>query len=117
MSVNIKAAFKRDQRHLNGLDEVAGDLIDQPLRRRVIVGVVQVSRVVTDYDDLTRTPVVHFLQIEPLEGSAEETAQRLIAEAYEKRTGSALEDQLDFYIDADDDGVQPWAAGDQDKEE
>ncbi len=95
MAVNIKAAMKRDDRELNGLEYIVTELIDNPLNRRIVVGIIEVARITTDYEDgSTEVPTVKFVQIEPLAGDAAGQAQELLAKAYNARTGQTVEDTL-----------------------
>lgn len=104
MSVNIKATFKRDDRELNGLEHIAKELVDQPMKRHIVIGMIEVARVVTDFEDgAVQVPVVKFLQIEPLDDDRADQGRQLLAEAYKARTGNQVADQLDFYADADPD--------------
>jgi hypothetical protein len=95
MGVNIKATFKKDDRELNGLEHIVKELIDDPLKRRIVIGIIEVSRVTTDYEDgSTQTPTVRFLQIEALEGDAAERGRMMLSEASQARTGRDVEDTL-----------------------
>lgn len=110
MSVDIKAQFKKADRELNGLEAISKELIDDPLKRHVVIGVVEVARVVTDYEEGSGvTPVVKFLQIEPMRDSAIEQARELLAAAFNARTGQAVQESL-F-----DHKPEPEPAGDGDQ--
>ena len=62
MSVNISATFKADDRALNGLEAIEKDLIESPLDRHVVVGVVETVRITKDVaDGMTETPTVRLI--------------------------------------------------------
>lgn len=66
MTVLISGTFKQDDRDLNGLTQISKELIEEPLTRHVVIGVVETKRVVRDIaDGGTETPTVRFVQIEP----------------------------------------------------
>lgn len=89
MTVKIKATFKKDERAFNGLSALEKELIEEPLTRHVVVGIVETSKVVRDVEDGgTESPTIRFVQLEPLEGESAVEARRFLAEAYAKRTGN-----------------------------
>lgn len=103
MSVNISGTFRKDDRQLNGLESVAEDLIEDPLTRHVVVGIVETKRIVKDISDGgTETPTVRLVQIEPLDGEAADDAQTLMEKAFQARTGHEYQGAL-FDRDRDDD--------------
>lgn len=107
MAINIKAAMKRDERELNGLEHIVKELIDDPMTRRVVVGVIEVARITADYEDGgTEVPTVKFVQIEPMVDDAAIKAGRdLLAAAYKARTGQVVEETLfDHAPDGEPDG-------------
>lgn len=130
MTVHISGTFKRDNRELNGLEEIQQALTDQPLTRRYAVICLQTVRIVQDMaDESTRTPTVRIMQIEPVTGETEETVQKIMFEAYEARTGKPAEGAMEPTLfdrkagDGGDDGVslddvisgepEPWTPGDR----
>ena len=95
MTVKIKATFKKDERAFNGLSAVEKELIEEPLTRQVVVGIVETSKVVRDVEDGgTESPTIRFIQLEPLDGEAAVDAKRMLDEAYQKRTGNGAQDTL-----------------------
>lgn len=87
-AVNIAGTFKKDERENNGLEEIAKDLIENPLTQHVVVAIVETRRIVHNVaDGGTRTPTVRFTQIEPLDGSDAEQARAMLDAAYRRRTG------------------------------
>ena len=88
MSVNIQATFKKDDRHLNGLEAIQQNLIDAPLDRHVIVAVVECVRVTKDVTDGgTETPTVRLVHIEPMMSNVDEKAARKLLDKAQKARG------------------------------
>jgi hypothetical protein len=95
MTVNIAGTFKKDQREYNGLEAIASKLIDDPLTRRVVVGVVETKRIVRDMaDGGTETAVVRFVHLEAVDGDQGEQAKQMLAKAYTERTGGQADETL-----------------------
>lgn len=99
MSVNISAAFARDDKHLNGLEAIEKDLIDDPLTDRWIIARVSTIRVTKDIvDGGTETPTVRLTHIEVMQSDAEEKkAKALHAAAYKARSNGATPPQDDLF--------------------
>lgn len=117
MSVNISGTFKSDDRDLNGLERITKELIEEPLTRHVVVGIVETKRVVRDIaDGGTETPTVRFVQIEPLDGPAAERARTMLAEACEARTGQQPDETL-FDHGPDDGSDEPDPDADRREDE
>jgi hypothetical protein len=107
MAVNIQAKFGKDDRESNGLERIAKELIDEPMKRRIVVGFIEPTRVTTDLKDGgTQSVTVNFLQIEPLEGDVAERARMMLSEAYTARTGQAVEETLFDHQQGDEDDDQ-----------
>lgn len=96
MSVNIQATFKSDDRALNGLEAIEKDLVESPLDRHVIVGVVETVRITKDVaDGMTETPTVRLVHIEPMLSNVDEKAARkLLEKALKARNGGAPQSDL-----------------------
>jgi len=54
MAVKIKASFSKDTREYDGLGAISDDLAKDPLKRRVVVAVVEVTN--TEVDHLNAHP-------------------------------------------------------------
>lgn len=87
MTVQVKASFGKDKKHLDGLDHHRKEMIDSPLRPRVIVAVVNVSSITHDVLDGTDTPRIQFQQVEVLDGADAMKAIDMLNGAYQRRTG------------------------------
>lgn len=87
MTVQVKASFKKDNRHLDGLDAIRDQLVKQPHQARIIVAVVDVSKITENVEDGTTTPQVRFRSVEVMEGDAAIKATQLIEARYAERTG------------------------------
>lgn len=88
MTVNIKAAFSKDEREFNGLEAIRAELVKDPHNRRVIVGVVETSKITVDIEDGgTETPTIRFVQVEVLDGDDASQARGMMDAAFRTRTG------------------------------
>lgn len=94
MTVNIAATFKRDERENNGLTAIADQLIEEPLTRHVVVGLIETKRVTKDVADDTETPTIKFVMLEPLDGAPAKTAQDLLNAARMARLGRGTDPTL-----------------------
>lgn len=95
MAVTIKATFRKDDQPNNGLAAIEDALADKPLERRLVVAIVETSRVTTDVDDDKRTVQVRHVYIEPmLSDEDRKAAQDLLDEARRTRLGRATEPTL-----------------------
>lgn len=115
MAVKIKATFTKDTKEYDGLGAISDELARDPLKRRVVVAVVELTN--TDVDHLNggvQTPKVRFSSMEVMSGDDEITARKLLDAAYHERTGQSAPPPSLF-----DDGVpgndahdvtndQPW---------
>jgi len=100
MTVDISATFSKKERPRNGLDRIAKDLTAEPDTRRIIIGVVECIRTVTDHTSgNAETPVVKLVHIEPMDGDDAVAARALLEKAYHARTGSGAQDPLPFEKD------------------
>lgn len=75
----------------NGLDALAGELINDPSQIRVAVIYFDVCKIVDNTDDQTRVPYARIRRFEPL-GDVDEISddlRKLIQKAVEDRTGKA----------------------------
>lgn len=87
MAVRIMGTFSKDTREYNGLEGIEDDLCERMLDKHVVVATIETRRVIKDSDG-THTPVVRFLQIEPLDNEAADAARALLDAAYSVRTGA-----------------------------
>lgn len=110
MTVQVKASFGKDKKHLDGLDHHRKQLVDEPLRPRVIVGVINVSSISHDVLDGTDTPRIQFQQVEVLDGADAMKAVDMLNSAYQRRTGR--EDSQASLFDEWDPGAQNREAAD-----
>lgn len=83
----------------NGLATAREQLVRDPLRTRVVVALIDVKKVTHDLDTELDEPTVRILRIEPLDADDAQVAERLMARAWEKRTGQTvlsldMEDEL-----------------------
>jgi hypothetical protein len=87
MSVQVQASFKKDQKHLDGIDHVRKDLIDNPLTPRVAVIVFDVASITHDVLDGSDTPKIRLRQAEVLDGADAMKAIDMLNASYGRRTG------------------------------
>jgi hypothetical protein len=87
MAVQVQASFKKDQKHLDGLDHVRKDLIDAPLQPRIIVAVIDVAQITHDVLDGSDTPKIRLRQVEVLDGPDAMKAVDMLNRQYQRRTG------------------------------
>lgn len=87
MAVQVQASFKKDQRHLDGLDDARKQLIDKPLQPRIIVAVIDVASITHDVLDGSDTPKIRLRQVEVLDGPDAIAAVDLLNRRYGQRTG------------------------------
>lgn len=73
----------------NGVDAIAGQLVDEPDQLRVAVVWFDVKHTTVDTDSGDHIPTVRVRRIEPIGdvGDVSTAVQQLVAEAHEKRTG------------------------------
>jgi hypothetical protein len=87
VTVQIKASFKKDNRHLDGLDAVRKDLVADQVTPRVVIAVLEVTDVNHNVLEGTDTPKLRVRSIEVMTGRRAITASGLLEEAYAERTG------------------------------
>ncbi|WP_394621253.1 hypothetical protein JNUCC0626_19810 [Lentzea sp. JNUCC 0626] len=83
----------------NGLDVIAQDLIADPARRHLVVGIVDCTSVTTRHDNGAVVPTAQFCRIEVVAVADAQAAQDLLRQASEARQGSPLL-PLEFGYDA-----------------
>ena len=108
MTVQIKARLSKDEGHLDGLEHARKELVDQPMRPRVVVAIVDVTKVTHSVLDGTDTPQVRVRQIEVLDGTDAAQAVDMLNRRYGARTGR--EDSQASLFDAVDDLDGPPAS-------
>jgi hypothetical protein len=112
VSVKIKASFKRDDKHFDGLSAIEAKLVDEDLmhERYLVVAIVQPHRIDVLAEDGVKSATVKFTHIEVVEGDvAAEVKERLMA-AYRDRTGRDDEPQPTLF-DGDGERQVPEADG------
>jgi len=94
--VQISGTFKKDERIFNGLEAIAKELIEHPLTRHLVVGVIETSGInKTAASNWAETATVRFPAIEVVTGDAAITVRGILEAAYAERTGrSAPPDTL-----------------------
>lgn len=74
----------------NGLYAIARELLDDPLRRHVVLAVVDCSKITTDTSTGAREPTVRILRIEQVAPADIAEAERLVRRALEHRSGDTV---------------------------
>lgn len=87
MTVQIKASFAKDKRHLDGLDHHRKELIDEPLRPRVAIIVFNVTDINHNVLEGTDTPKIGLQQVEVMEGADAIKAIDMMNSTFTRRTG------------------------------
>jgi hypothetical protein len=90
MSVNISATFKKDERPRNGLEAIAGKLVDDDLQHEeyVIVAIIRPKFFKVVAEDGERTPTIRLDHVEVMvDEAAAKTARELLKDRYKDRTG------------------------------
>ena len=87
------------QGEANGLDDLSAKLVSDPQRKRVLIAVVDCSRVILDPDTGDREPVVRFRRVELLGAQDAAQGETLMRRAMERRSGRTtlpfeVEDEL-----------------------
>ncbi len=107
MTVNISAAFTKEERIYNGLLAIEKELVTDPLTDHVIVAVIETKSITEDIENGgVKTPTVRLARVEALDGDAAATVRELLDAAYRARTGKpeAPQGQLPFAGDQADEG-------------
>lgn len=90
MSEQVKLSARLEANdETNGLDDLHDDLIADPRQVRAAIVYFDVSKIVDNTDDQSRTPYARIRRFEPL-GNVEDVSadlQKLIQQAVEARTG------------------------------
>lgn len=108
-AVNISGTFKKDSRPSNGLEAIADALVKDELGRHVVVGIVELHKVVKEPGEAPRL-TVRFVAIEPVDGDYEDQVREILDKARTARGLNAVPKGLfDMPADvttaqADDDG-------------
>jgi hypothetical protein len=110
MTARIAAKFAKDKQELNGLDNIADQIVtDSHSWTGVAVVLLDCIRVTDEVDQGgVLIPTVRVKHIEPLGGEDATTAHKLLNTAYEARTGKT---PLPFDEPADTDDVDPNVCG------
>jgi len=121
MAVRVKATFKKDTKEFDGLGAISDQLAADPLQRRVIVAVIEVTNI--DHDVLeggTKIPKVRLVNVEALTGDDALHARKMLEAVYHERTGQTappptlFDDGAPHDDEAVDDSAWPGDAGSAD---
>lgn len=74
----------------NGLEAIARDLLDDPLKRRIVIAVVDCSKITTDTETGEREATVRVRRIEQVNPADMAEAERLVRRALEYRCGDTV---------------------------
>lgn len=74
----------------NGLDAIGRDLLDHPKQRRMVLALVDCSRIVEKVDTGEHEPTVRILRIEQVAPDDQAEAERLVRRALEHRSGDTV---------------------------
>lgn len=112
--VAIKGAFANDDQEFNGLEAYATEFVDNPLERRIVVGVVETTRIVKDISaGGVEKPTIRFAQIEVLSGAEADQAMAMLQKRFRQRTGREADGQESLFGTAQT-PVEPAWPGDVD---
>jgi hypothetical protein len=102
VTVKLKGQWKKDSREYNGLDDEANrkSIIGEPLKRFVVVGLVECSKVEELVQDGgTKVPTMNFVQVEVTTGDDAVVVQEIMDKVFRERTGRGSQRSL---FDQDD---------------
>lgn len=85
----LSAALPKDATK-NGLDAIARELLDDPLKRHLVIAVVDCSKITTDTATGARDATVRVLRIEQVHPDDVTEAERLVRRALEYRSGDTV---------------------------
>lgn len=71
----------------NGLDSLNAPMVRKPTDEHLVIAVLDCKTVTTDVDTGFEIATARILRIEPLDGREAETAEHLMQDAMERRTG------------------------------
>lgn len=74
----------------NGLTSIARDLLNEPLRRRVVLALIDSPKYTGNNETGEQEPVVRILRIEPVAPDDVAEAERLVRRALEYRSGDTV---------------------------
>ena len=96
MTVKIAGTFSRETRDDNGLEEVKEQLINQPLERVLVAGLVETKTVTTDVaNGSVEIPTIRFVALEAvLDPSDVATVREALDRARARRTGQRVDPTL-----------------------
>lgn len=107
--VAIKGSFGHDEQEFNGLEAYATDLVDNPLQRRVVVGIIETVRIVRDIaKGDVETPTIRFVQVEVLNGAEADQASAMLQKRFRQRTGREADGQEGLFGNPQDASDGPW---------
>lgn len=111
--VQIKASFKKDSKHLDGLNAVASQIIANPNDRIVVVAILEPVSIVRDLLSGTEVPRMGVRHIEVGHGETATALKGILSELYTDRTGRE-DTQMDLFDvlpdagDGSEDAGEPW---------
>jgi len=70
-----------------GLAHIADDLVKNPVKRHIVIGVIDVAKLTTNMDSGDVDPTIRFIECERVTDADSELAQKLARRAVEERTG------------------------------
>lgn len=115
MSVKIKASFKRDDKHFDGLSAIEAKLVDEDLmhERYLVVAIVQPHRIDVLAEDGVKSATVKFAHIEVMDGDAAAAVKERLMTVYRDRTGRDDEPQPTLFDGEDGERRVPEASGEE----
>jgi hypothetical protein len=96
----VKLAGALPPGQANGLAYIAGALVGDPQRYRVVLAVIDVKSVSTDTDTELVIPTVRVKRVMPILDADKPTALRMLERAMEKHSGQAM-----LPLDLEDDSI------------
>lgn len=104
MGVKIAAKFTKNDKLYNGLDAIEEELVAEPGLVRTAVVSYRLKYGNTDYENgAAVTNTIKIVEFEPLADEAAAQAKALQREAFAKRTGNAMQDDLFSSVEPDED--------------
>lgn len=87
---NVKLASTLPSGGANGLALLAGDLVADPQKWRVVIALVDCSQITTNSDTEQVVPTARVRRIVPVADQDLATAKRLMTRSHEGRTGQTM---------------------------
>ena len=112
MTVRIAAKLTKERSAYNGLDSIAGELVDQPHGTRYAVIAYEVLRNTTEIEDGETYPTIRLSHVEPVRDGHADTVRTILAERYKDRTGKE-DSPPEALFDVLPDGQVPEASAEE----